>query len=172
MLVKCPYCKNTVQYIKDRPDYEGLEHCPNCSGNYRVKYEGNYCIYAEKRGIEMEIPKTLPLNVIEDFEEALACSRVEAYKATVAMCRRGLESLSDSLQAKGDYLALKLKDLKDKGLIMESTYHLASGIRQFGNYGAHPQDDLLKGIDRNEVVMVLSAVERLLMEVDKQSREG
>jgi len=38
-----------------------------------VKYEGGFCIYAEKRGIEIEIPKTLPPDVIEDFEEALAC---------------------------------------------------------------------------------------------------
>jgi len=78
------------------------------------------------------------------------------------MCRRGLESLADNLNANGKYLAQKLEYLKDKGLIMESTYHLASGIRQFGNYGAHPQNDLLKDIDKNEATIVLNVAERIL----------
>lgn len=163
-IVSCPYCKNTIPWIP-HADYEGLEHCPYCSENYRVKYEGGFCIYTEKRGIEIEIPETLPQNVIDDFGEALACSRVEAYKATVVMCRRGLENLVDELNVNGNYLAKKLEDLKNSGIILDSTYHLASGIRQFGNYGAHPQDDLLKDIDKNEATIVLNAAERILRKI-------
>jgi uncharacterized protein YydD (DUF2326 family) len=165
MRLKCPYCKQTQLKNKPHVDYEGLENCPDCVENFRVKYENNIVVYVEKRGIEIEIPETLSQNVVDDFEEALACSRVEAYKATVVMCRRGLESLADELNANGNYLAQKLEDLKNQGLIMEATYHIASGIRQFGNYGAHPQDDLLKDIDRNEAIMILNAVERILREI-------
>ncbi len=170
-VVCCPYCKNTIPWIP-HADYEGTEHCPYCSENYRVKYEGGFCIYAEKRGIEIEIPETLPQTVIDDFEEAIACSIVEAYKAVVVMCRRGLEGLADELNADGEYLSQQLEDLKDKGLIMETTYHMASGIRQFGNYGAHPQNDQLKDIDRNEAAMVLNASERLLREIKDSTAIG
>lgn len=163
-VVSCPYCKNKIPW-NEHADYEGLEHCPYCSENFRVKYYNGAVVYAEKRGIEIEIPETLPQNVIDDFEEAIACSIVEAYKAVVVMCRRGLESLADELNADGDYLAQKLEDLKDKGLIMETTHHLASGIRQFGNYGAHPQDDLLKDIDKSEATIVLNVAERILREI-------
>ena len=169
-IVSCPYCRNPIPW-REHDDYEGLEHCFYCSENFRVKYYNNTVVYAEKRGIEIKIPKTLSQNVIDDFEEALACSRVEAYKATVAMCRRGLESLADELNANGGSLAQKLEDLKVKKIIAEPTYNLASGIRQFGNYGAHPQDDLLKDIDRNEATIVLNTFERVLREIDKVLQE-
>lgn len=166
-VVNCPYCKKGIVWIA-HDDYEGLEHCPNCSENFRVKYYNKTVVYAEKRGIEIEIPKTLPQNVIDDFEEALACSRVEAYKATVVMCRRGLESLVDGFNANGKHLADKLEDLKKQGVIMETTHHLTSGIRQFGNYGAHPQTDLLKDVDRSEAEIVLKTAERLLKEINEK----
>jgi len=164
-VVKCPYCGQVMQWVMPRQDYVGLEHCSHCGENYRVKYGGNVCMYAERRGIEIEIPEALPQNVVDDFGEALACSRVEAYKATVVMCRRGLESLAGELKAKGGHLVQRLEDLKNRGVILESTYNLASGIRQFGNYGAHPQDDLLKDIDKNEATIVLNAAERILREI-------
>ena len=81
------------------------------------------------------------------------------------MCRRGLESLADELNANGNYLAQKLEDLKNRGLIMESTYNLAFGMRQFGNYGAHPQNDLLKDITKNEATIVLNVAEQILREI-------
>ena len=166
-VVCCPYCENWIPW-KEHDDYEGLEHCPYCSDNFRVKYYNKTVVYVEKRGIEIEIPEALPKNAIDDFEEALACSRVEAYKATVVMCRRGLESLADDLNAKGKYLSEKLEDLKKRDVIMETTYHMTSGIRQFGNYGAHPQTDLLKDVDRSEAEIVLKTVERLLKEINEK----
>ncbi|CAD6495105.1 MAG: hypothetical protein EMLJLAPB_01197 [Candidatus Argoarchaeum ethanivorans] len=165
--VCCPYCKAWI-FHKEHCDYEGLEHCLHCSENFRVKYYNNNIVYAEKRGIEIEIPEVLPKNVIDDFEEALACSRVEAYKATVVMCRRGLESLADDLTAEGKYLSEKLEDLKKQDVITKTTYHMVSGIRQFGNYGAHPQTDLLKDVDRSEAEIVLKTVERLLKEINEK----
>lgn len=166
-VVNCPYCKERIVCFKCE-DYEGLEHCPNCSENFRVKYYNKKVVYAERKGIEIEIPKALPQNVIDDFEEALACSRVEAYKATVVMCRRGLETLADNLNAKGKYLSEKLEDLKKRYVIMETTYHMTSGMRQFGNYGAHPQTDLLKDVDRSEAEIVLKTAERLLKEINEK----
>ena len=167
LIVCCPYCKKEIPW-REHDDYEGLEHCPYCSENFRVKYYNEAVAYAEKRGIEIEIPETLPQNVIDDFEEALACTRVEAYKAAVIMCRRCLEGLVEALQTKGTRLIDKLEDLKTKGMIFDSTLNLASGIRQFGNYGAHPQTDLLKDVDRSEAEIVLKTAERLLKEINEK----
>ena len=166
-IVNCPYCNNMIPWNK-HSDYQGLEHCPYCSENFRGRYYNNAVVYAEKRGIEIEIPKTLPKNVIDDFEEALACTRVEAYKAAVIMCRRGLEGLVETLQTKGTRLIGKLGDLKTKGIIFNSTLNLALGIRQFGDYGAHPQTDLLKDVDRSEAEIVLKTAERLLKELNEK----
>jgi len=68
------------------------------------------------------------------------------------------------MAAKGNHLHEMLSDLKDRGLIDPATYNTATGVRQFGGYGAHPQDDYLKDVDRGVADLVLKVTQRLIQE--------
>jgi hypothetical protein len=100
--------------------------------------------------LALDMPENTPREVVEDFVESLKCLKVGALKAAVAMARRCIELAADSRRAKGSNLVEKLKDLRDEGNLTEADHSLASGVRYFGNYGVHPQDDLLKTITRGD----------------------
>jgi hypothetical protein len=99
--------------------------------------------------------------VLVDFEEAIKCFEMQAYRASAAMCRRALQSsVTDQRAPKG-----KLQDQID-GLHESSPDRITTAIKDwahtiriFGNWGAHPDDDGLKDVDEklaSEVIEFLS----------------
>lgn len=87
------------------------------------------------------IGEGIPVEIGEDFKEALRCRWVNAYKATVAMCRRSLEGSCYGLKADGDTLEEQIDDLAKKGIITASLKEWARRIRLTGNRGAHAPDN-------------------------------
>lgn len=98
-----------------------------------------------------KVSSDIPKDIREDFEEADKCLNSGAYKASVAMLRRTLQK---SCQEQGanpkDKLDVQLKDIYTKGKIPKPLFDLATEIRFFGNYGAHPQDDMLEEITQED----------------------
>jgi hypothetical protein len=112
--------------------------------------------------LAVELSGKTPREVVVDFVESLKCLNIGALKGAVAMARRCLELATDLKGAKGASLAEKLKDLKNNGVLSDPDYSLASGVRSFGNYGAHPQDDLLKTITRSDAEMSITVTKHLV----------
>ena len=100
--------------------------------------------------------------VSSDFTEAQKCYNVEAYKAAVVMCRRALEGMAVSMGATARTLLQKIEDVHQRGLISKRNFEIATQIRQFGNYGAHSNDDLLGGITPDDARIVLDITLHLL----------
>jgi len=117
-----------------------------------------------------DLPRSVPENVLDDYSEAVSTFNVSAYKASVAMARRALQqALEDKGATKGSNSNLfkQIDELKSKGLLSEPAFHLAQAVRAFGNYGAHPNDDLLAQITHEDAETALMAAKKILKELYK-----
>jgi uncharacterized protein YdhG (YjbR/CyaY superfamily) len=86
---------------------------------------------------------------------------VEAFKATVVMCRRMLRNVCldrgvKKQNSKGEWISLRnqIKEAfpeKDYALV----HSFAEKIKYFGDYGAHPQDDNIDDVTREASKTVL-----------------
>jgi len=115
-----------------------------------------------------DLPSSVPENVLDDYSEAVSTFNINAYKASVAMARRALQqALEDKGATKGSKLLDQINELEGKGLLSKPTSYLAQAVRAFGNYGAHPNDDLLAQITRDDAETALMAVKKILNELYK-----
>jgi len=85
-----------------------------------------------------------------------------------AEARRALQqALEDKGATKGSKLLDQINELEGKGLLSKPTSYLAHAVRAFGNYGAHPNDDLLAQITRDDAETALMAAKKILKELYK-----
>jgi len=164
-VVQCPKCRhlnrldeNTYFY------YSGIYRCMDCGTRIEVYLSAGRLMKTPKV-LDLTSVEGAPLEVNEDFVEAQKCYDAEAYKATIVICRRALETMSDLQQAKGKNLFDKIEDLYSRELISKGTSEIATQVRQFGNYGAHPKDDLLGGITERDAGVILEITQHLLKDV-------
>lgn len=88
----------------------------------------------------------VPLNALEDFQEGIICLHNECPRAAVTMFRRSLQS---ALLSRGASKKLALiEQIKNTSFLTKDMKEWAYSIRVFGNWGAHPQCDNLKDVDK------------------------
>jgi len=118
--------------------------------------------YAQYEGL----PSTVPREVLDDYIEAFKSFNVGAYKASVTMSRRALQqALEDKGANPKNSLYNQINELGDRGLLDKATVSLAHGVRHFGNYGAHPQDDLLNDVTRDDAKLALDVLKRIILKL-------
>jgi len=112
----------------------------------------------------VELPVSLPENVLHDYIEAIKAYDVGAYRATVAMARRALQqALIDKGAPKDERLVDQINKLFERGILDKAIKSFADGIRHFGNYGAHPQEDGLDEIDKEMAQSVIFFLKQVLI---------
>jgi hypothetical protein len=85
-----------------------------------------------------KLDEAIPSDVASDYIEAIKCYDVSAFKASVVMCRRALQtSVLDKGASKGN-LNDQIDELCRKGIITEDIGNWSHEIRLTGNIGAHP----------------------------------
>jgi hypothetical protein len=109
--------------------------------------------------------KAIPAAIREDWAEAHRCFNGEGYRGTVAMCRRAMQSIAQDKGASGDKLHQQIDDLFAKQLITKSLHDVAHEIRHFGNFGAHPRDDGLDNIGRDDALAVMRLTGQFLTDL-------
>jgi len=115
-----------------------------------------------------DLPASVPKNVLDDYVEAMSSFNINNFKASSVMARRALQqALEDKGATKGSALAAQIEELKGKGLLSDATANLAHGVRQFGNFGAHPNDDLLAQVTSADASLVLNITKKILKELYK-----
>jgi len=147
----------------DRPaESNVLVQCQNCRGvTYVVGTRPNTAtFYDYKESFPLQDPeasvdKTILSGVRDDFVEALKCKSVSAYKATVVMCRRALQASCQQLGASGTRLISQIDDLATKGKITTALKEMAHDIRKLGNDGAHPDEDGLGEVTKEDAEDIL-----------------
>lgn len=124
--------------------------------------------------IDADFDDVVSPDVLEDFRSALKCFEFGEYRASAAMARRCLQTSilefgaasSESLFGQIDSLHTKrpdrfTKDIKD----------WAHEIRLFGNWGAHPDEDGLKDVDKDTAAQVIDFLKAYFEYVYKLPRE-
>jgi hypothetical protein len=89
----------------------------------------------------------VPPKITDDFKEALRCRWVNAFRATVTMCRRAIQA--SCLEKKADpkkRLWEQIDELAKNSLITEPLRQFAHEVRLEGNDGAHPDPDGLNDV--------------------------
>jgi hypothetical protein len=103
---------------------------------------------------DQNVPEAVPESIREDFKEALRCRSVDAYNATVEMCRRALES--SCLQLGADEKLGTLQKMIDwvhsQGKITTPLCDMAHKIRLGGDRGAHPSIRTMGQEDADAVI--------------------
>lgn len=85
-----------------------------------------------------------PSDVLNDYTEGLICLSAGADKAAVSMFRRAMQDAMINLGADQD-LEL-IEQIKTVSTLTQDIKDWAHNVRIFGNWGAHPQADLLKDV--------------------------
>lgn len=132
----------------------------------KAKLEEFIEVWTKARDSIRDLPDTLPEEVLLDMLEASKCMDIEASKAAVVMARRALQR---ALLLKGADKTLPLHKqidkLKDDGIISSDVASLAHGVRYLGNFGAHPDDDILNDISFEDVKLAYQVVLKILAQL-------
>ncbi len=187
----CPYCNVNVHFTPIKidcwncgkpPRWDTLDlgdefaeasyvACDNCQKQVIIIFEGQ----KRKDNLVFEIKSTLPvvpmknpppgvlLEIWNDYVEANLCISVNAPKAAVVMLRRATQSLTKILGANpNEKLFLQIKSLLDNDIVTQHLYDLATELRLWGNFGAHPDDDLLSDVSIDEAEEMKEVFDLLL----------
>lgn len=160
--LECPYCnarcqfeqigKGDIHIVKQTFFRGDISHksyrCTYCEGNIVTEW-----LYDSYNGTAKFIKYYPPVGewkpkvslacitnneVREDFEEAIKCYNHGFYNASMIMSRRAIQQEMDSKNAEGENLYEKIESME----ISKSLKALLHKVKNFGNYGAHPDFSL------------------------------
>lgn len=111
-----------------------------------------------------DIHPSIPKEVGEDYKESLMCFAIEAWKATVVLCRRALQnSVVEKGANAGKHLYDQIDELATGQTITKDIKDWAHRIRHLGNDGAHPYDKgALTKVTRDDADQILKFMESYL----------
>jgi hypothetical protein len=149
-----------------------LVQCQSCQGviflvGYKFAGASQYA-YKQHYPVdnpEQQVENSIPASIRRDFVEGLRCRSVQAYRATVVMCRRALQASCQELKAGGGDLVTQINNLASKGVITVSLRDLAHQIRKLGNAGAHPDKDGLGDVDDKDAEDIVEFTEQYFQHV-------
>ncbi len=132
---QCESCKRFVLVVGSKQSLQGI-----------AVLESVFPLGSPNDAVDQNIPS----EIAEDFREALRCEWIRAYKASVVMCRRAIQSSAIALKAKGSKLIDQIDDLFKAGKITEPLKDFAHEVRLTGNDGAHPDKDGLADVTQQD----------------------
>ena len=151
--VQCQACTQFSKLPDSFGMYEGPWTCPNCKATHRIKTM-MHCLSAnslEDRFTIGQVKCLIEKEVVGDIREAVAAFNAFAPRAAVVMLRRALQRACIGKGAKGSNLCDQIEDLHYRLKIFDNAHvALATATRLFGNFGAHPNDDLLDDLSDEE----------------------
>lgn len=108
----------------------------------------------------------VPPHITADYEEAIRCMQAGAFKAAAAMARRAAQSTCLHLGATPrTHLFDQIDELNEKGELTNRLAQVAHRVRVFGNVGAHPGEDGLDEVTKEEATEALQFLEHLIQHV-------
>lgn len=112
---------------------------------------------------------SIPEKVRKDIAEAKRCFYADAYKGCVTMYRRAIQNIVlDKISDPGiekKKLWEQIDELFNKEFITKHLQETAHEIRHFGNYGAHPSDDLLDDVSEEDAEMIENIASDLIVSI-------
>lgn len=125
--------------------YFGIRLCPDKRCNTLLFFYstlGDIYLYPNNSDVDMDV-EHVPNNIGEDALEALRNFNSCSWKSTAMMCRRALQAACiDKGAASGKQLNQQIDELQSLGLLTKQLQDWAHQIRHFGNFSAHPDENI------------------------------
>ena len=110
------------------------------------------------------LPDYIPEAIVQDYEEAcLICDL--SPRASAVLSRRCLQGMIRNFWKENEYnLKLEIKKLED--VVDADTWKAIDGMREVGNIGAHPEQDInvIVDIEPEEAARLISVIEVLIQD--------
>jgi hypothetical protein len=143
VIFRCKPCKRLLlktYYFQENQYHKGVYASKGWDEKYPLSLDEDL----SRQDIEY-----IPGQVLSDYVEALKCESIGATKASCSMFRRALQSALMELGADDSkHLIAQINTLKN---LPEDIKDWAHQIRIFGNWGAHPDRDGLKDVNKDDV---------------------
>jgi Domain of unknown function (DUF4145) len=159
--MKCPHCSVSFHAAPDRslvtyhgghtPYFVTSYHCPACKKYILAFDSGNYQTIRNQKLIVPSgssrgpVPVEVPENISADYVEACNILPISP-KASAALARRALQTILREQGYKAKDLAKEIEMLLNetdaRKAIPNSLRDTVDGVRNFGNFSAHPITDL------------------------------
>lgn len=106
----------------------------------------------------------IPAEIRNDFREAGVCLGAGCYRASLVMSRRVLQRCLADQGCAQNRLVDAINAALSGGVLRKAFHPLAEEIRQYGNLGAHPDDDNLTAANQTSAHQVLEFARLLIHE--------
>jgi hypothetical protein len=177
ILDQCPHCG--VRHVQTSERYSeqlgsnvaniwSLVRCQNQNCNQLVLVETSVGGQVQQVfpfvSYQLDNNAAIPAPIAEDFREAGLCLGAGCFKASLVMSRRVLQRCLSEQGCTQNRLVEAI-DAAVKGGVLRKAFHpLAEEIRQYGNLGAHPDEDQLTNANRVSAYQVLEFARLLIHE--------
>jgi len=195
LLNKCPHCDAShVQtaalfqhgFLPQDSDLTWvLVRCqnPKCNRLILVIQNKNGAIDSIYPASSFELDPTVRLaqEIRDDFKEAGLCLSSGCYKASMVMSRRVLQRCLKEQECTQYKLVDAIDYAIEQGVLRKSFHAVATEIREYGNLGAHPDDDQLSNVTKEKAQLIFNFARLLIQEFFeipavandlRQAREG
>lgn len=178
ILDQCPHCgvrhvQSSTQFTQHLDARDGtrlwmIERCQNakCQKLVLVDLSNTGSINRIFPFANYELAATAPIPdaIREDFREAGLCLGASCYKASLVMSRRVLQRCLAEQGCAQNKLVDAINAALANGTLRKAFHPIAEEIRQFGNLGAHPDDDSLAKANQESAHQVLEFSRLLIHE--------
>ncbi|MBI3090784.1 MAG: DUF4145 domain-containing protein [Candidatus Tectomicrobia bacterium] len=176
ILHQCPHCK--VKHVQTSDLWKGsfatnrqkqwfIAQCqnPDCGGLILIEIQGESLerIYPPT-SLELDPDLNISTEIRSEYEEASRCLSFGCFLSSMTMSRRVLQRCLKSQGCTQHKLAQQIDHAKQKSILPQRYHALADEIREYGNIGAHPDDDQLSNVTRENASVLLGFVEILIEE--------
>ncbi len=104
---------------------------------------------------ELDSSVNIPQEIRDDFREAGLCLGAGCFKASMVMGRRVLQRCLQEQGCDQNRLVDAIDHAVSQNILRAPFHPLATEIRQYGNLGAHPDDDQLQNATRENAEQVI-----------------
>ena len=170
--IYCPKCRRHTNLIY-RTGYErfltvgkylyyAVEECNNCQQHFltiRTKNQYGQILKSYPEGLPKTVNSLIADNVRKDFEEALLCQSVGAYRGAAVLARRAVQLIClDKGAKKDEKLYKQIEELFDNNIITQDIKDWADEVRYIGNDAAHPNKEEVNKEDSEDILELLESL--------------
>ena len=170
--IYCPKCKCHTNLIyragyekpidRNKSIYFSVEECNNCEQHFlTIRMNSKYGGLVRKypNSLPKSINESIPQEIKTDFEEALLCYSVNAYRGAAALARRTVQLIClDKRADKNKKLYQQIDELFKNGVITKDIQEWAHEVRFLGNDAAHPSKDTVSKDDAKDILDLLESL--------------
>ncbi len=151
IVLQCQACGRVIDAPSSWNSYKGPWRCDTCHARHSVVCSMGHLETLGLRDAFAPGVVACSCRVRSDVREAVAAYNAQAPRAAVVMLRRALQRACCEKGARGNKLWEQIRDLEQRTRVFDSAHaSLATATRLFGNFGAHPNDDLLDDLAEDE----------------------